>query len=59
MKLRMASFYISGTNLFNITNYPGLEPEVSDNPMSIIGGSRDISSYPSTREFTIGVRFGL
>lgn len=59
MNLRMASFYLSGTNLFNITNYPGIEPEVSDNPTSIIGGSRDISTYPTTREFTIGVRLGL
>jgi TonB-dependent starch-binding outer membrane protein SusC len=59
LKMRMASFYISATNLFTITNYPGLDPEVSDNPFSIIGGSRDVSSYPTTREFTIGIRFGL
>lgn len=59
MKLHNASFYLSATNLFTITNYPGLDPEVSDNPLSIIGGSRDVSSYPTTREFTIGVRLGL
>lgn len=59
MKLRNASFYLSATNLFTVTNYPGLEPEVSDNPTSIIGGSRDVSSYPTTREFTVGVRLGL
>jgi TonB-linked SusC/RagA family outer membrane protein len=59
MKMRNASFYISATNLFTISNYPGLDPEVSDNPMSIIGGSRDVSSYPTTREFTIGCRLGF
>ncbi len=58
-KLRNASFYFSATNLFTITKYPGLDPEVSDNPVSIIGGSRDVSSFPTTREFTIGVRLGL
>ena len=59
MKLRSASFYMSATNVFTITDYPGLDPEVSDNPLSIIGGSRDVSSYPTTREFTIGVRLGF
>jgi outer membrane receptor protein involved in Fe transport len=59
IKLRMASFYVTATNVFTITSYPGLDPEVSDNPFSIIGGARDVSSYPTTREFTFGVRLGL
>ena len=57
--VRMASIYVSATNLFTITNYPGLDPEVSDAPGSIIGGGRDLSTYPTTRELTIGLRFGF
>jgi TonB-dependent starch-binding outer membrane protein SusC len=58
-KLRTASFYVSATNLLIISNYPGMDPEVSDNPSSVIGGGRDLSTFPSTREFTIGFRLGL
>ena len=57
--LRSANFYLSATNLFQITNYPGLDPEVSDDPRSVIGGGRDLSMYPTTRELTLGVRIGL
>jgi len=32
---------------------------VSDDPRSIIGGGRDISSYPTTRSYTFGVRVGF
>lgn len=57
--VRLASIYCSATNLFTITNYPGLDPEVSDAPGSIIGGGRDLSTYPTTRELTIGLRLGF
>lgn len=60
-KLHMssASIYGTATNLFTITKYPGPDPEVSDDPRSIIGGGRDISSYPTTRSYTFGVRVGF
>ena len=54
-----ASIYGTATNLFTITKYPGPDPEVSDAPRSIIGGGRDISSYPTTRSYTFGVRVGF
>ena len=59
LNIRMASIYFTATNLFTITNYPGLDPEISDAPGSIIGGGRDLSTYPTTRELTLGLRFGL
>ncbi len=59
LKLRNTSVYFAATNLFTITNYPGLDPEVSDDPNSIIGGGRDISSYPTSRSYTFGIRLGL
>lgn len=59
MHLRMVSFYASATNVLTITNYPGLDPEVSDNPGSVIGGGRDVSSFPTTRGYIAGLRLGL
>lgn len=59
INFREMSVYASGTNLFTITKYPGLDPEVSDDPGSVIGGGRDVSSYPNTRMFVAGIRFGL
>jgi outer membrane receptor protein involved in Fe transport len=48
--------YVSAGNLFTFTKYPGPDPEVSDAPNSIIGGGRDISSYPTSKNYTFGIR---
>ena len=48
--------YATASNLFTITSYPGPDPEVSDDPASIIGGGRDISSYPTAKSYIFGVR---
>ena len=59
IKMRNLSVYITGTNLFTITKYPGPDPEVSDDPRSTIGGYNDISTYPTTRSYIVGVRAGF
>lgn len=59
LKLKTSSFYITGTNLFTITSYPGLDPEVSDDPGSVIGGGRDVSSFPASRGVVVGLRVSL
>ena len=59
LKIRNAAIYATGTNLYTITDYPGLDPEVSDNPNSIIGGGRDIDSYPTGKTYTVGIRLGF
>ncbi len=48
-------FYVSSQNLFTITSYKGLDPEVG-----LIGGSAtqagvDSGTYPSSKYYTIGV----
>ena len=60
-KLGMANaqVYATASNLFTITSYPGPDPSVSDNPYSIGGGGRDISTYPTVRSFTFGLRIGF
>lgn len=59
LNLGIGSIYMTSTNLFTITNYPGLDPEVSDAPGSIIGGGRDLSTYPTTREIIVGMRLNF
>ena len=59
IRMNNLSAYISANNLFTITKYPGPDPAVSDDPYSITGGGRDISSYPTTRGVTFGIRAGF
>jgi TonB-linked SusC/RagA family outer membrane protein len=52
--LSNARLYVSGRNLWTITGYKGLDPEVQINPLLAPGNdSRD--NYPTTRVFTAGV----
>ncbi len=53
------SIYGTATNLFTLTSYPGPDPAVSDDPYSVAGGGRDVTSYPTVRSYTIGIRFGF
>jgi TonB-linked SusC/RagA family outer membrane protein len=59
LKINSASFYVSATNLFTITSYPGADPEVSNNPYSLIGGYSDTGGYPTVKQFSFGLRFGF
>ncbi len=59
LKLTGASAYVSATNVFTITHYPGADPEVSNNPYSLIGGYSDTGGYPTVRQFSFGLRFGF
>jgi TonB-linked SusC/RagA family outer membrane protein len=59
MSLQSASIYMSATNLFTVTKYPGPDPEVSNDPYSIINGNSDSSMYPTVKQYTIGFRLGF
>lgn len=56
-------FYVTGANLFVITNYPGFDPEVSsyvrNSSYSGLTPGIDFSSYPKSRSFTFGVNVTL
>ncbi len=56
-------FYVTGTNLFVITSYPGFDPEVSsyvrNSSYSGLTPGIDFSSYPKSRAFTFGVNVTL
>lgn len=59
LHLRTASAYASATNLFTITKYPGPDPEVSNNPYSLIDGNTDVSTFPTVKQYNVGVRIGF
>lgn len=47
-----ARIYVSGQNLFTLTNYSGFDPEVGPNGI-------DNNNYPITRTFLLGVNVGF
>lgn len=51
--------YLGATNLFTITDYTGLDPEVSqeDSTFPVLGVDRGI--YPVSRQFIIGLNVGF
>jgi len=59
---RNASVFVTGTDLFLITNYTGLDPIVNGNTAAV-GGSGgmgiDFGNFPTPRTFAFGVRLGL
>jgi TonB-linked SusC/RagA family outer membrane protein len=59
LRLRSAMVYVSGSNLFTITSYPGPDPEISNDPYSLINGYSDAATYPTMRQYTFGVRLGF
>lgn len=43
--------FVTGENLFLLTNYSGLDPEI----VSIFNGYDNLASYPLPRKFTVGL----
>ena len=52
--------YLSGQNLFTVTDFPGLDPDVNTR-----GGTGDLrlgiaqTAYPTARIFTLGVNLKI
>jgi len=55
-KLRV---YVSATNLFTITKYTGMDPEVSQITDTFSAPGVDQGVYPSPRQFLIGINVGF
>ncbi|CAG5067475.1 TonB-dependent receptor P3 [Dyadobacter sp. CECT 9623] len=53
--IKKARFYASGQNLLMFTNYPGMNPEVSNSGLNGLNQGLDISSYPVSSIYTLGV----
>lgn len=51
IKMSRCRIYLSGSNLFTLTNYSGYDPEV--------GGGVDYGNYPQSRTFMLGVNINF
>lgn len=64
-KLKRAQVYISGVNLFTITNYPGIDPDVNTTGTDSQGvGDRlrmgiDQTAYPTAKMYLAGINFSF
>lgn len=47
--------YVSGTNLFTITKYSGLDPEVTQFSSDFTAPGVDVGMYPASRQFLMGL----
>lgn len=57
--LRTLTVSLSGRNLLTLTNYSGLDPEVSNFGNQPIGRNYDVAPYPPSRSFWLSVTAGL
>ena len=56
---RSARFSLSGRNLFTWTDYPGLDPEVSNYGSQAIARNIDVAPYPPSRSFWFSLDLGF
>jgi TonB-dependent starch-binding outer membrane protein SusC len=52
-----ARLYLTGTNLFTVSNYSGFDPDVSAQSVTNVNRGVDIGAYPLSRTFTLGLGF--
>ncbi len=57
--IKNAAVYVSGSNLFTITNYSGYDPEVSSFGSDASRKGVDYYAYPSCRTYTVGVKLNF
>lgn len=57
--IQRASISLSASNIFTITSYSGLDPEVNYNPAGNFNQGYDSASYPAVRTFSLGLNLNL
>jgi outer membrane receptor protein involved in Fe transport len=57
--VRTAALSLSGRNLRTWTKYPGPDPEVSNFGTQLLGRGQDVTPYPPSRSYFIGIDLGL
>ena len=56
VQLSLIKLYASVSNLFTITSYDGVDPEISTSLSGgLMAGGYDYGAYPSTRTFNLGI----
>lgn len=59
LKVANARVYLSGQNLFTITNYSGYDPEVNTFGASTLSLNTDFGAYPTAKTFMLGLNVGF
>lgn len=57
--IRNARIFVAATNLFTVTNYSGIDPEVSAFGSSALSAGYDNITMPQSRSFQFGIRLGF
>ncbi len=56
--MRSVDLYVSGQNLFTISNYPGFDPELTNATNAALQGV-ETAVVPNARTYTVGCRIGF
>ncbi|HEY4205324.1 MAG TPA: TonB-dependent receptor [Puia sp.] len=57
-KMNSVEIYVSGQNLFTVSNYPGFDPEVTNAGNAVLQGV-EMAVVPNPRTYTLGCRIGF
>lgn len=56
VNIRHAQVFVSGSNLFTWTKWPGLDPELVSTSRGVLGQTVNEDIYPLSKTFSLGVR---
>jgi TonB-dependent starch-binding outer membrane protein SusC len=59
LNMSASRIYVTGTNLFTMTDYSGFDPDVSSQSVGSTNRGIDIGAYPLARTVTVGVSFNF
>lgn len=59
IKISSAKIYLKGQNLYTLTAYSGMDPEVNYSGTSTISNGVDFFTYPQVRTYTIGFKMNF
>ncbi|HEX3933137.1 MAG TPA: hypothetical protein VHW43_00570, partial [Puia sp.] len=57
-RMRSVDIYVSGQNLFTVSNYPGFDPELTNATNAVLQGV-ETAVVPNARTYTVGCRIGF
>jgi len=59
VQIQKLRFYVTGYNLFCLTNYSGFDPEVSTRRSTPLTPGVDYSAYPKSRQIVVGLNLNF
>ena len=59
LKIQNLRLYVTGYNIFCLTNYSGFDPEVSTRRQTTLTPGVDYSAYPKSRQISVGLNLSF